>query len=199
MTRRGPPKNRGGLSGEDETLWAQVTRDVVPSKLRKKIQHAEGTRPERAPAQRAHSPGSAPPQPVHSGPAPKRSAKLSELEPRATRRIAKGRDEIEARVDLHGLRQDEAHRVLRSFALRCHANGLRTVLVITGKGAPRDVAPDTPFELFQNRDRGVLKRNVPRWLAEPDLRSIVAGYTTAHVRHGGEGALYVRLRGGNRG
>jgi DNA-nicking Smr family endonuclease len=39
-----------------------------------------------------------------------------------------------------------------------------------------------------------LKRNVPRWLGGHELGSLVVGYTTAHIRHGGEGALYVRLR-----
>ncbi len=43
-------------------------------------------------------------------------------------------------------------------------------------------------------ERGVLRRNVPRWLGEPELAGIVIGFTTAAVNHGGEGALYVHLR-----
>jgi DNA-nicking Smr family endonuclease len=35
---------------------------------------------------------------------------------------------------------------------------------------------------------------VPQWLAEPEFRTIVLSYTAASIRHGGEGALYVRLR-----
>jgi DNA-nicking Smr family endonuclease len=46
------------------------------------------------------------------------------------------------------------------------------------------------------RPRGVLRRNVPRWLAAPGLAPLVISYATAHIRHGGEGALYVRLRRG---
>ena len=183
------PRSKG-LSDEDESLWAQVTHDVVSSKTRNRTNLVE-------PVRKAQPPP--PSAPARTGATQKRNPPLPELEPRATRRIARGRDEIEARVDLHGMRQEEAHRALRGFVLRCHADGLRTVLVITGKGAPREAAQDAPFELFESRDRGVLRRNVPRWLAEPELRGIVAGHTTAHKRHGGEGALYVRLRGGNRG
>ncbi len=196
----GPPKRRGGgLSDDDAALWAHVTRDVAPTRrLKKRVQPLPRAVIGELPVRHVLPPLSAPPHPVHAKPAPKKMIPLADLEPRASRRIAKGRDEIEARVDLHGLRQDEAHRILRGFLARCHTNGLRTVLVITGKGTPQGSAPDAPFDLFQNKDRGVLKRNVPRWLAEPDMRAIVSGCTSAHVRHGGEGALYVRLRKGHR-
>ena len=72
------------------------------------------------------------------------------------------------------------------------------VLVITGKGGGGWMESSTDrFERFVHeggRERGVLKRKVPFWLDQPELRAIVVGYTTAHVRHGGEGALYVQLR-----
>jgi DNA-nicking Smr family endonuclease len=43
-------------------------------------------------------------------------------------------------------------------------------------------------------ERGILRRSVPQWLEEPELRGIVLGWTAAGPRHGGGGALYVRLR-----
>ncbi|HEX5866107.1 MAG TPA: Smr/MutS family protein, partial [Beijerinckiaceae bacterium] len=49
--------------------------------------------------------------------------------------------------------------------------------------------PSVPFE-----ERGVLRRVVPHWLRLPDLRPLVVGFEEAAVRHGGAGALYVRLR-----
>jgi DNA-nicking Smr family endonuclease len=67
------------------------------------------------------------------------------------------------------------------------------VLVITGKGAPQRTAHDEKLER-EGVERGVLRRNVPRWLAEPELAPIVIGFTTAAIKHGGEGALYVHLR-----
>lgn len=132
---------------------------------------------------------------------------VNDFDRKAARRIRSGRIEIEARIDLHGMRQSEAHSALRSFLHGCHARGVRWVLVITGKGRPSrawepghdEAAPsvrrgrdDRPS--WHDDERGVLKRNVPRWLAEPDLRSIVVSYTTASPPHGGEGALYVHLR-----
>ena len=72
---------------------------------------------------------------------------------------------------------------LRAFLRDAHANGHRTVLVITGKG-----------KLGAESDRGVLRRQVPQWLALPEFRALVVGFEEAHIGHGGEGALYVRLR-----
>lgn len=82
-------------------------------------------------------------------------------------------------MDLHGLDQDHARRALHDFLVRAHAQGLRAVLVITGKGAVGD---------------GVLRRRAPEWLADPAVRSLVAGVSAAERRHGGDGALYVALK-----
>jgi DNA-nicking Smr family endonuclease len=59
------------------------------------------------------------------------------------------------------------------------------VLVITGKGKRGE---------GDERERGVLRRQVPHWLAQPEFRDLVIGFEDAHVAHGGEGALYVRVR-----
>lgn len=123
---------------------------------------------------------------------------LSSFDSKSARRIRGGRTEIDARLDLHGMRQDEARAALVSFLRLAQARGHRFVLVITGKGAPRrsnfaggEVEPWSP-------DRpdppGVLRRNVPVWLASPDMRSLVVSYTEAAIQHGGAGALYVQVR-----
>lgn len=106
---------------------------------------------------------------------------LKPIERPVTRKIARGRLPLEARIDLHGLMQAEAHDLLRAFLLRAHERGLRHVLVITGKGTSRG-------------SEGVLKRAVPQWLATTDFRFLVSGYETAARGHGGEGALYIRLK-----
>jgi DNA-nicking Smr family endonuclease len=121
---------------------------------------------------------------------------LAAFDRNSARKIRIGRIEIEARVDLHGLRQSEAHAELRAFLFRSHSRGLRYVLVITGKG---NVTSRSDFESGDyDKVRGIIKRNVPRWLEEPDIRSIVVSYATASVQHGGEGAIYVHLRARHR-
>jgi DNA-nicking Smr family endonuclease len=101
-------------------------------------------------------------------------------------RVARGREPIDARFDLHGLTQADAHAALSRFLHAASARGARLVLIITGKGT---------------RSEGVLKRQVPLWLALPEFRDLVIGFEEAHAAHGGEGALYVRLRrrGGDTG
>lgn len=101
------------------------------------------------------------------------------IEPRRKHRIAKERDPIGARIDLHGMTQDRAKAALEAFVLRAWDEGYRAVLVITGKGVQGD---------------GILRRRTPEWLAGRALSGVVAGISEAHQRHGGEGALYVALK-----
>lgn len=101
------------------------------------------------------------------------------IEPKRKRRISRERDPLHARIDLHGLDQDAARAALFGFLARAQADGVRAVLVITGKGMTGD---------------GVLRRRAPEWLADPALRGLVAGVSTAERHHGGEGALYVALK-----
>lgn len=122
------------------------------------------------------------------------SPPVATFDRKAQKRLRAGRVEIEARIDLHGMRQDEAHAALRVFLIRSQGRGLRWVLIITGKGKAEDSARDTDVYMGDSRLRGVLRRNVPRWLEEPDLRPLVISYTTASPSHGGDGALYVHLR-----
>ncbi len=111
---------------------------------------------------------------------------LSGLEKTLARDLRRGRAEIDGRIDLHGMRQAEAHAALLAFVHRMHHRGARLVLVITGKGSPEP----GPY----GDERGVLRRMVPHWLADPVLRRCVIGYEPAGRAHGGEGALYVRIR-----
>jgi DNA-nicking Smr family endonuclease len=119
----------------------------------------------------------APPKPP-SRPARPREV-LDGIEPNRRHRIAREREDIGARLDLHGLDQDRARSVLDAFLTRAWNDGWRAVLVITGKGVQGD---------------GVLKRRAPEWLAAPHLAHIVAGISDAARHHGGEGALYVALK-----
>lgn len=139
-----------------------------------------------------------PQRPARAEPAPPRPAPppIQPFDRKRQRRIASGQLEIEARLDLHGSRQAEAHHSLRAFLLRAASKGYATVLVVTGKGGPLSTGNSTSAstDAFGREPRGVLRRMVPFWLEEPELRAIVAGYTTAAIQHGGEGALYIHLR-----
>ena len=101
---------------------------------------------------------------------------------KAKRRLSRDSGAIQGRLDLHGMTQAQAHDALLGFLLRSQAKGAKIVLVITGKGVRGD------------GERGVLKRQVPMWLRLPEFRDLVVGFETAGIGHGGEGAMYVRLR-----
>ena len=105
-------------------------------------------------------------------------------------RLRKGLIEPEARIDLHGMTQAAAHRALFAWLTNAHKSGHRLVLVVTGKGNPRNEegAP------WMSSPHGVLKQMAPRWLNEPELAALIAHVRPAHVKHGGDGALYVYLR-----
>ena len=134
-------------------------------------------------------PAPEPPRPATAAPyqpPPQRHSPSTSLERTAKVGLRRGRLAIEARIDLHGMVQTEAHAALTGFLLQARAAGHSYVLVVTGKGGP-DYA-----EAFA--ERGVLRRSVPHWLRGPELRGIVLGFEEAARHHGGGGALYVRLR-----
>ena len=180
------------LSGEDAELWKRVAGTTQPLKkpANRFVKRPDVTEPDATSVSGKKKPGAGKPTvtspavtkpAVQPGPPP-----LGSYDRGEARAVASGRREIDAKIDLHGMRQREAHHALISFIHNAQARGHRHVLVITGKGGRRDDSGS--FE------RGVLNREVPRWLNEPQFRQMVVGFTPAHKRHGGEGALYVRLR-----
>jgi len=179
------------LSPDEEDLWSLVARTVRPLRP----QPAAGKAPQvtqvtieaaapsavRAPARATKRVAAGEPK---VAPRPASPPALSPIMRKEKQKLARGHDMIDARIDLHGMTQTEAHAALRSLLQRCQADGAKFVLVITGKGLSNE-----PFG-----GRGVLRRQVPQWLALPEFRRYVAGFDVAHAGHGGEGALYVRLR-----
>jgi len=175
-------RGKRSLSEEERALWDSVARQIRP--LRKKPRVAKaGAAP--VPDLAAKSPISTRPMPSVPPPKPSKPAAppLAPLGRRERARLSRGRNEIEARLDLHGMTQTRAHRALLGFLQRAHHDGLTFVLVITGKG-----------KIGAEAERGVLRRQVPQWLGLPEFRSLVVGFEEAHIGHGGEGALYVRVR-----
>jgi DNA-nicking Smr family endonuclease len=181
----GDGKRRRVLSQEERVLWTTITKSIAP--LREFPESdlndaAEAVTPAR-PVKRAAKPAPiAPALPEKKSPPPL-APQLTKLGRRMKQRVARGKEEIEGRLDLHGLTQSEAHAALLRFLRTASSRGARLVLIITGKGARA-----------AEGGRGVLKRQVPQWLGLPEFRAFVVGFEDAHIAHGGEGALYVRVR-----
>ena len=170
------------LSEEEHRLWESVAKQVKPLRrsprvVRPQAVETESPRVAAAAPSRPSSPVKivAPPKP-HPPP-------LAPIGRRERTRLSRGKQEIDARIDLHGMTQSRAHRALFGFLQRAHHDGFTFVLVITGKG-----------KLGSESERGVLRRQVPQWLGLPEFRTLVVGFEEAHIGHGGEGALYVRVR-----
>jgi DNA-nicking Smr family endonuclease len=159
--------------GSDAALWQQAMQDVAPLAPRPVPPKARSapTRPLARPA--------APPPPAFHDLPPLTLDRFAGIDKASALRLKRGKLAIEARLDLHGMTQDEAHGALAGFIRTARAGGKRCVLVITGRGAVGG---------------GVLRAAVPRWLAEPEFRPHLLAIATAQPQDGGAGALYVMLR-----
>ncbi|MGZ8368821.1 MAG: Smr/MutS family protein [Rhodoplanes sp.] len=172
------------LTDDERRLWAAAIRAVRP--LRPGVGPSEP--PPLTPPSASEDKDSLPrklleqrrPPRPGSGPAPV----LAPLPRRDKQRLARGHSPIDARLDLHGMTQAQAHASLLAFVRNAQAAGARIALVITGTGSRA-----------ADGERGVLRRQVPLWLDLPEFRRYVLGLGTANIAHGGAGALYVRLRG----
>lgn len=191
--RRGRPP----LDPADRALWEAVAATVTPLRERRrriaeKLAESSLTDPSPpeppAPPAVVTPPGPAAPQPAKRPAASPRKPAPGDIDRRTRLRIARGQFAVEARIDLHGMTQARAHGALIGFLAAKQAEGLKTVLVITGKGRAGD------SERHSEGERGVLRRLVPGWLSARDAASLVESFGEAAAPHGGGGALYVRLR-----
>lgn len=170
------------LSEDESKLWRGITKSVAPLRKRAVAVKPKGgdiaPEPATRPAPRKPSSSTAAPLAVAKPKLPS-PPPLAPMDRKTKNRIARGTRAIDAKLDLHGHTQAEAHHALERFLRRAHDKGASVVLVITGKGTRGD---------------GVLKRQVPMWLTRPEFREFVVGFDDAAIGHGGEGALYVRVR-----
>jgi DNA-nicking Smr family endonuclease len=169
--------SRRRLTDDEQTLWRGFARGVKP--LRRGTIEAAPDQPARL-----ASPQSARQERADATQPPA----LAQFERRLRQRVARGQTTIDARLDLHGMTQIEAHAALLRFLTKAQAQGAKLALVVTGKGAGVGAARSAAS------DRGVLRRQVPLWLSLPEFRRFVVSFEQAHGSHGGEGALYLRLR-----
>jgi DNA-nicking Smr family endonuclease len=174
------------LSDEDRILWNRVAKTAKPLKG-KMVALISEPEPKDTVAVDQMFVGESVAAPMNRPPR-KEWPQMHRFDASTRNKLSKGRLPIEGRVDLHGMTQSEAHGLLLSFLHRAYADGLRYVLVITGKGS--SFGSD-----------GVLRRAVPEWLATPPFRGLISSHDSAARQHGGSGAIYIRLRrhgGGDR-
>ena len=173
----GDGKRRRVLSAEERVLWTAITKSIAPlrdSDTSEGVETAEHLAPQ------IHIPSAKKARVAEL--AGNRPPPLAALGRRMRTRVARGKEPIDGRLDLHGLTQREAHTALLRFLRAATVRDARLVLVITGKGGRGE------------GERGILKRQVPQWLSLPEFRALIVGFEQAHVAHGGEGALYIRVR-----
>ncbi len=179
---------------DDLALWKEAMREAQPIKRRvvaKKSAEAAPAKPKaptmagsrdesaRPAPPRPHAPAT-PPPPAKPAAPPLERGQVAGVDKRQAERLRRGRTEIEARIDLHGMTLEKAHRKLISFIEHAQEDGKRAVLVVTGKGV--------------REGTGVIRAQVPRWLNEPRLRPLVLAFEYAQPKDGGMGALYILLR-----
>ncbi|MCU0829806.1 MAG: Smr/MutS family protein [Tabrizicola sp.] len=190
---------RRHLSPEEADLWRSVARTARPmhtSPLRlpdpepgpaapEPLHHAKPRLPFFALGEKARTPERrdlAPSLPELLGQAP------LQMDAKTHGKMTRGKLAPEARIDLHGLTLAEAHPELIRFILNAQAQGMRLVLVITGKGKRHEDLGPIPQRM------GALRHQVPHWLHLPPLGPAVLQVSEAHLKHGGSGAYYVYLR-----
>jgi DNA-nicking Smr family endonuclease len=181
------------IRDEERALWDEVTRDVRRLRAQKAAKAAKSAAEKKRHKDTAPALSSA----VVAVRAPaKPAARMPSgfgIDGSTATKLKRGKIEPEAKLDLHGMTQAQAHDRLASFLRRAFEHEFRCVLVVTGKGAPAAREP-AGFALHERSKAGVLRTMVPRWLEEAGLRPLIVGVQAAHQRHGGEGALYVYLR-----
>lgn len=184
-----PPKK---MSEADKALWHSIIETVEPlpnRSLSPSLKKKPGMKPEKmaknksAKTIRRKTPKSS----VSSGVPSFSKSVTPHMDRKNFQRLLHGRFEIEMRLDLHGLTQDQARQILRSKIVRAYDQGKRLILVITGKGKTRQ-------DDFNRAVHGVLRESLPQWLREPPLNAIVLETAQAQHHHGGAGAYYIYLR-----
>ncbi|MEL6640224.1 MAG: Smr/MutS family protein [Pseudomonadota bacterium] len=185
------------LSPEERALWDQVAGKTKPLDPVKPAIPAPKVPPKKT---KPREPVAMPPFEVGINADPRRpndllrpiGERLStapvQMDQKNYGKMTRGKLKPEGRLDLHGMTLAEAHPELVAFILGAQAVGKRLVLVITGKGKNKDEGYAIPVR------HGVLRHQVPQWLALPPLKQAILQVTPAHIRHGGEGAYYVYLR-----
>jgi len=106
----------------------------------------------------------------------------ADVPPDLVRKLRRGQFPIDGRLDLHGMRAEDARSAVEKFLREMRARRERCVLIVHGKG------------LHSPGGEGVLRGELSAWLSEGRASSSVDAFASAHAEDGGEGATYVLLR-----
>ena len=104
------------------------------------------------------------------------------LDPRLLSRLRRGEFAVQDHIDLHGMIQPDAKQALRDFIIKSVGKGMRTVLVVHGRG------------LGSPGGRPVLKHATAQWLSHGEIGAHVHAFATSRPQDGGAGAMYVLLK-----
>lgn len=188
---------RRSLSDDERELFEDAMRDSAP--LKKASRPPRKSRPAKsAEGTKAKVEGGEPKRQAQPPHPPAR--RTIGIDGNTAERLRRGQLEPQARLDLHGMSERDAHRALITFVRAARMRRFRLLLVVTGKGTSgqRKQEHETAFDLgLDMQARGILRSLTPRWLREPGVAEMIADVREAHRRHGGAGALYVYLRKGD--
>ncbi|MDZ7629540.1 MAG: Smr/MutS family protein [Parvularculaceae bacterium] len=187
---------RRDLTDAERDLWSLATRDVKAAKKRRRAASKPVTKPSapsvaasvKAPRPRAETIPAPKPLALRAPAKAKSPPVYGGGDPKADRRAAKGLIAIDARLDLHGLTEPVAQARVTRFILGAQEDGLRLVLVITGKGARAG-----------GEGRGIIRTRFFDWIETAPLRAAIARAAPAKQKDGGDGAFYVFLKRKTRG
>ncbi|WP_428535952.1 Smr/MutS family protein [Rhodopila sp.] len=177
-----PPRTRG-LTEAEQALWAHYASQIAP------LRGAGRRRPTPAASEPA-APALVPSKP----PPPQVAAQVSKPRMMASpltvgthpggidgatwQRFRSGKLAAARTLDLHGMTAQRAFHALVAFLRSAHADHLRCVEVVTGRGS--------------GEAGGVIRREFPHWLNLPEVRPLILGAAHPHVLNPGSVRLILR-------
>lgn len=176
--KKSPPQ----INNEDEDLWADLTKDIKKIDQPTVIEKPQITLPEiRNTIDLTQAYAGEKLNELNIG-------EVTNIDRNTAQRFKRGEFKIERRLDLHGKKEKEAYDLVENFIKSSYLQGLRCILIVTGKGRPH---PENEDYLSPH---GILKERVPQWLNNGMLRPLILSISHSLPKDGGDGALYVLLR-----
>lgn len=183
------------LSSEEGRLWENFVSSITPIEKKdnlelRKLEVNEGYRKQNIFSSNTKIKKDLLSKVIKHEKKPLKIHNFSQIDRKTLKKVKNGQINPEAFLDLHGMNVETAYQKVKEFLSECSERNKRLILIITGKGKRKEQEES----FWMEYSIGVLKKTVPNWLREKDNNSLILGYTTAHKKHGGEGALYIYLR-----